>query len=175
MKVIITEDQSERLKRIETYKKFFHKYWDRKPVVDDSFLKLFPLKELGLSKLNVLPMLSEYLGVEKAKEMARELISGSHKIKRGDCGGYEFEFELKISDEDYDEFYIDITVNLEDATVDLIMTQGGMHDLVDAIGDSEYGWEVIEEVKDCIYDYIEEKIVNKTGIRITISQTNFKY
>lgn len=173
MKVILTEDQYERLKRIGTYKKMFYKYWDKKPIVDDTFIKLFDVKDLGLSKLNILPMLTEYLGEDNARQMAMDVINKDHRINRGDCGGYEFDFYLEKVDEDSESFEVDVDVSLRGGSVALVMVGGELMSLDDAINDEDFGWEIKEEVEDCIFDYIENNITNRTGIIIRIYKLRF--
>ena len=174
MKVIITEDQSERLKRVETFKNLFHRYWDKKgPIVDDTFLKLFDVKDLGLSKLNILPMLTEYLGEDNARQMAMDVIDKDHRINRGDCGGYEFDFYLEKVDEDSESFEVDVDVSLRGGSVALVMVGGELMSLDDAIKDEDFGWEIKEEVEDCVLDYIENNITNRTGMIIRIHKLRF--
>ena len=173
MKVILTEDQYERLKRIGFYKKMFYKYWDKKPVVDDTFINLFPLKELGLSVLNIYPMLTEYLGEDNAKQMAMDVINKDHRINRGDCGGYEFDFQIEKVDEDSESFEVNVYVSLKGASVALIMVGGELMTLEDALKDEDIGWEIKEEVENCIIDYIQDNILNKTGIIIRVQKLRF--
>ena len=173
MKVILNENQYERLKRIGFYKKMFFKYWDKNPVVDSTFINLFPLKELGLSKLNILPMLTEYLGEDNARQMAMDVIDKDHRINRGDCGGYEFDFYLEKVDEDSESFEVDVDVSLRGGSVALVMVGGELMSLDDAINDEDFGWEIKEEVEDCIFDYIENNITNRTGIIIRIYKLRF--
>jgi len=173
MKVTLTEDQYERLKRIGFYKKMFFKYWDKRPIVDSAFINLFPLRELGLSKLNILPMLTEYLGEDNAKQMAMDMIYKNHRINRGDCGGYEFDFYLEKVDEDSESFEVDVDVRLRGGSVALMMVGGELMTLVDALEDEDFGWEIKEEVEDCVLDYIENNVTNKTGIIVRVHKLRF--
>lgn len=173
MKVILNENQYERLKRIGFYKKMFFKYWDKRPIIDSTFINLFPLKELGLSVLNIYPMLAEYLGEDKAKQMAMDMIYKNHRINRGDCGGYEFDFYLEKVDEDSESFEVDVDVRLRGGSVALMMVGGELMSLDDALKDEDIGWEIKEEVEDCVLDYIEDNIINRTGIITRVHKLRF--
>jgi hypothetical protein len=56
----------------------------------------------------------------------------------------------------------------------LIMTDGTIHKLKDARDDEEYGWEIENEIEDCIYDYLSEQIENTTGFSFVVGRINYK-
>lgn len=188
MKFIITEDQNETLKKYDFYKKGFFKYWDKLgPDASKNVMKFFNSGDFnyGIIKGNwgqitmrdVEDFLKEWLGgADKAISIAEELISSkTHKID--ECGGYNFEFDVTEVEPDepsgVNDLIVDIYVHDTRGTVALIMTDGEVHKLSDAIENDEYGWEIINEIEECIWDYFNSKVTNKTGVRIWIGNITY--
>jgi len=100
------------------------------------------------------------------------------------CGGYNFDFDLKMAKEINDgreelsvsEIYVNVYVDAKNpnASVSLIMIGGEEHQLYDALKNEDYGWEVENEIQECILDYIENEITNKTGVPVTIYKLDIK-
>ena len=72
-------------------------------------------------------------------------------------GGYNFEFKLigvkKI--EDFNDTY-GFVFSIEKGTVDLIMVDGGVYDLLgDDIREFDWWWEIESEIKEMLWDFIE--------------------
>lgn len=176
MKIVINEDQLDYLKLLQNYKKRFFKYWDKNgPEITDISLKLFGFNRgmaYGgkLQRRDVERFLIEYLGVDKAKQMAEEfLMNNPHSIKEGTCGGYNFEFDVKnIQNKSREGFIVNINVNDLDGYVNLNMAGGSVERISDVINHEDIGWEIIEEIGDCIFEYLESNVTNKTGIPVQI-------
>lgn len=188
MKFIITEDQNENLKKYNFYKKGFFKYWDKLgPDASNNVMKFFNTGDFNYGKIkgdwgqitlsDVQDFLKEWLGGrDKAISIAEEFISSkTHKID--ECGGYDFEFDVtevkSVEGLSAHDLIIDIYVHDTRGTVELIMTDGEVHKLSDAIKNDEYGWEIMGEIQDCIWDYFYSKVTNKTGVRIEIDNVTY--
>lgn len=180
MNILINENQLEFLEKYNFYKELIFKYWDKTGAkISDHFFHLFDLRTMGLMESNVYSLLTEYLGREESIEMAKNLLFGTHSIGFNDyrCGTYDYNFTVtnsKILNKDspiHEQiiFEIDVLVNLKDAEVTLIHNDETWS-LEDALGDSDIGWEVEEEVRDCIYEYFQDKITKKVGIGIEINK-----
>jgi hypothetical protein len=57
--------------------------------------------------------------------------------------------------------------------VDLVMTDGGVRDLSDAIWDDEIGMEVHSESNDLVYDILDQEIPYYTGYKYAIEDINY--
>ncbi len=176
MKVILTESQAKTIQENLQHKKMFQKYWERfGPGVDENFINLFGFKRGNLDGTNISNVyahLREFLGYENAMKMTEELIlNNPHKIGEGGmpCGSYNFTFNLSINSDDDVIYYVDVEVLAEnpDANVTLITT-GEVLQLGEALNDEDFGWEVENEIQDCVNDYLTEMIINKTGVNVTI-------
>lgn len=180
MRVIITEDQLEYLKERETYKKVIFKYWDKvKPEITEEMLSFFGIgkfragKKSTISTTDVQNFLREYLGINKAKEIAYNFL----KIKEyiiDSCGGYNFNFTIDKYVYDETEFELTITVDDLNGKVVLINVDGNEVKLKTARDNEHYGWEIDEEIEDCIYDYISKNIEDKTGLSFVIDSVKYK-
>jgi len=168
MKIFITENQLERLKQHEIYKKLFFKYWDKnEPIIKDEMLKLFGVAQRGISDnimmTDVQRWLTDYLGIDRAKEIAMEFFNKKeHTIDN--CGGYKFNFTIDNVEDDGTQFIVTVTVDDINGEVMLILVDGTLHKLRAARDSNDYGWEIENEIEDCIYDYISENVEDKTGI-----------
>ena len=181
MRIKITEDQLDKVKQQESYKKMLFKYWDKVgPGITDNTSKLFGFdaspgteNKTGVRMVDVQRWLTEYLGVDKAQEIAMEFFNKKeHTIDK--CGGYEFNFTIDNVEDDGKQFIVTVTVDDIDGEVMLMMTDGTLHKLRDARDSDDYGWEIENEIEDCIYDYISENVENKTGISFVIGSINYK-
>lgn len=182
MKLVITETQFDNLNDSLNLKKTFFKYWDRfGGKIDDNFYNLFGFKNKKLDNINeydVRSYLREWLGHEKSIEITKELIlNNPHNVGENFiCGGYNFNFYLEIESYSDDLFYVNVLADVKDpeATVDLIMVGGETYQLKDAIDSDDFGWEIETEIEECVYDYISENIINKTGVEVSINSSLYK-
>jgi hypothetical protein len=174
MKVRITEEQFEKLQEIDSYKNMIFKYWDKfGPGISKEMIKLFGIS-FGKSSIRMTDLqrwLREYLGEEKIKESSKSFLENKeHHIN--DCGGYDFYFTFNHSFED-GQYLFDITVDDIRGTVILIMTDGTIHKIKDARNE-EFGWEIENEVEDCIHDYISKNLEDKTGVPFVFEKLTYK-
>jgi len=171
--LIINEQQYENLMGNISHKKMFFKYWDKfGGKVDDNFYKLFGFKNTKLDNINksdVIRFLREWYGNDKAYDKLKTLIEKNPHVVNN-CGGYNFKFATDIDEYNQEDgsAYLNIVVLLNNSYVDLSLMGGDVMDLKDAIKDDEIGWEIRNEVQDCVVDYLDE-ITNQTGIHLTIS------
>lgn len=130
------------------------KLWKKNPYLDPTQLKMFGLSPNNVS---VVKMFREFLGDE---EIEKRLLSLHNKFKLrtdihiNNCGNYDFEFSILDwywSDDDILEFNCE--VGAEEGTVTIGDEE---RSLDDAIHNDDYGWEVKDEVTDCVSDFIEK-------------------
>jgi hypothetical protein len=175
MKIIINERQLEKLQEVETYKKMAFKYWDKFGAsINKTMLKMFGFDDRATTPVRMTYLqswLREYLGESSAETMKKFFNKPEHKI---DCGGYDFTFTIDDYRRDGHQFEIILTVDDVKGTVMLMMTDGTIHRLKDARDNEEYGWEIENEIEDCLYDYLSEKIENTTGYSFILIKLNFK-
>jgi hypothetical protein len=177
MNILINEQQYDNLTNTILYKKMFFKYWDKfGGVADDNFFKLFGFSKGRLdniSKNDVYRFLVEWMGPDRAYEKFKSLVDENpHKII--DCGGYNFDVELEVDeyDQSSQNVYMNVKV-LPGGTVDLIMIDGGIKDIEDAINDENFGGEIQYEIQECVYDEIVDSITSKTGVTSVINKIIF--
>ena len=183
MKIKITESQYRRLvedvespsENILKYKDAFFKYWDRfGPGITPKMFKVFGLdfyRRYEYKKL-VYDMLMEYIGEETAINKTYEFLrTDDHHI---DCGGYDYTFnvtEIKFTGK---IARLTVLVNDKDGEVDLIMIDGGVLNLADAINDEEIGFEIRGEIYDCIEDYLTLNVEDKFGVVCHLEIINYE-
>lgn len=173
MKIILTENQFEEVVELERYKKIFFKYWDKFGAkYSEQMLKLLGLSRGTIPSSLVSRWLREYLGTTSKEILTNFFNKTVHKIDS--CGGYDFTFTIDNYKKDGHQFEITITVDDINGSVDLIMTDGGEHNLRDAINNNDYGWEVENEIEDCIWDYMIENIESTTGFTFVFSKINYR-
>jgi hypothetical protein len=176
MKLIINENQYENLMGNLAHKKLFFKYWDKfGGTVDENFFKLFGFKHNRLDNINqheVYRYLAEWIGEEKAFEKFKSLVENNpHTIDN--CGGYDFEYDLEISEFDQSTLNVFLNVTVKPGgQVELIMVGGDIMDISDAIRDEEIGSEIESEIQECIYDDLIN-FTNQTGITSVIMRITY--
>lgn len=112
----------------------------------------------------------EWRGGEKSETLLNNFINEKNSspihIKNG---GYDFNYEIINIDVDnvFCEVIIKCSVDLS-GTVTLIMTTDETLTLYDAIQDPDIGWEIKNEIRDCIYDDLNDDILGKIGYSIGI-------
>ena len=163
MRIRITEDQLDKIKEQESYKKMLFKYWDKfGSGITNTMLKLFGIDYRGWEIRDVHRLLTEYLGVNKAREIAMEFF---HKKKHtiDDCGSYKFDFTIDNVEVDGTKFIVTLTVDDINGKVTLI-TDNNTYPLIDLLEDSNLWWEIESELQDCVHQYIEKNVEDKTGL-----------
>lgn len=174
MKILISESQYNRLvEDIESpmdslvkYKPVCFKYWDRfGPGITNKMVSVLGIKKyVGRFEYNkvLYQWLREYIGVENAINKTYEYLKndGHHVI----CGGYDFTFEVPDIEFIGEIGDLTIMVNDEDGTVDLIMADNSSHKISDIINDEEIGWEIKDEVMECVADYLKINVEGKFGV-----------
>jgi hypothetical protein len=182
MKYVITESQhrqvikemnEETLKKVSTnwFKKQIARGED--PHIDGSLLMFLSIKQHSTMYDRLLGILREFLG-DGAYEAA---VSRTSKVfDTSDypeiSGGYDFKFKVEIIDSDEYQLMIEVDV-LPGGQVDLVMTDGGVRDLSDAIWDDEIGMEVHSESNDLVYDILDQEIPYYTGYKYAIEDINY--
>jgi len=174
MKILISESQYNRLvEDIESpmdslvkYKPVCFKYWDRfGPGITNKMVNVLGIKKyVGRFEYNkvLYQWLREYIGVENTINKTYEYLKndGHHVI----CGGYDFTFEVPDIEFIGEIGDLTIMVNDEDGTVDLIMVDNSSHKISDIINDEEIGWEIKDEVMECVADYLKINVEDKFGV-----------
>lgn len=167
MNILISENQLDKLK----LKKLIFKYWDvNGPTLNTSMLRLFSVNQKDLKLTEIQRWLREYLGEEKIYEFTSNLLKQSKHIIN-DCGGYNFEFTTKYIIED-GQAVIDAIVDDINGEVTLIMVDGTTHKIIDA-RNQEFGWEIDNEIEDCLHDYFLETLEDKTGLPFVFDKIEF--
>lgn len=175
MKYIIKESQYKNVLR--SMKPSIFRYWDKVGAgIDGRFINFFGIDSdspmyVSTETLFLLrDMLYEYHGgMEKSKELARQIFEGVHHL---DCGAYTLDFRINELDEtrDMDDTpLLKVQVVVDGRSLDNMVDLADMDapiPLIDALEDDEIGWEVEIEVQDCIREYLNEFITTKTGIII---------
>ena len=171
MNVLLREDQHKRLQKYQLLKKIFYKYWDSKgPGYDETFLKVFDIPRNGITEHDVQNMLVDYLGKNKAIGISFKFLRGSHKIKNGECGSYEFTFSFDKVTFNNENSTLDILV-LIDVETGFVEIQGEESvKLSEAFNDYDYGNDVKIEVTECVYSYLYDNITEKTGINFNVKK-----
>ena len=168
MNILLTEDQHDRLKKYEFYKKMFYRYWDKMgPGYDDTFLQVFETEKNGFYEWQVEQLLMEYIGKEEALKQSFEFLKGTHKIQ--DCGTYKFNFDITKSVLSNDPFgiVVNIEVNTKEGTV---VIMGDDMKLSDALDDQALFRDVEEEIGQCIWEYLVTNVSRKFGIEVKINK-----
>lgn len=175
MKLKITEAQFNMISEDESNKKVLFKIWDKLgPKIDNDKFQIFGINKTYGPQIKISDIrryLREYLGKEKINEIISDLFSNKvHKIDN--CGGYNFEFTTKYSISD-NLVILNAIVDDINGEVSLIMVGGDTYKIKDAMASDDYGWEIENEVGDCLIDYFSEKLENVTGLDFVVD--NIKY
>jgi len=182
MKYVITESQhrqvikemnEETLKKVSTnwFKKQIARGED--PHIDGSLLMFLGIKKYSTLHDRLLKTLRGFLGngvYEAAENRTGKVFDTSNYPEIS--GGYDFKFKVNIVGRDIFQLLLEVDV-LPGGEVDLIMVDGGVRDLSDAIWDDEIGMEVHSEADDVIYKIIDQEITDYTGFTYTIEEINY--
>jgi hypothetical protein len=182
MKYVITESQhrqvikeinEETLKKVSTI--WFKKQIERgeDPHIDKALLMFLKIKKYATYYNGLLRSLREFLG-EGVHEAADNRVSKVFDTSDYPeiSGGYDFKFKVNIVDRDMYQLLLKIDV-LPGGEVELVMTDGSIRDLSDAIWDDEIGMEVHSEANDVIYNIIEQEITDYTGFSCVVEDVNY--
>lgn len=170
MEIKITENQLDRIKKNDTIKKTFFKFWDKRGgYIDSTLFSLFGFKngrlkidDVNITIDDVRNFLIEWRGDEETRKLAEKILN-ENPYHINDCGGYDFEFDIwdyKISDNNVE---LTILVNDTRGRVILAMTDGSIMNLRDARTQEDFGWEVENEIQDCLYDFFSVNLSDKIG------------
>ena len=182
MKYVITESQhrqiikemnEETLKKVSTnwFKKQIARGED--PHIDGGLLIFLGIKKYSTAHDRLLRSLREFLGkgiYEAADNRTGKVFDTSDYPEIS--GGYDFKFKVNIVDRDMNQLLLGVDV-LPGGEVDLIMVDGGVRDLSDAMWDDEIGMEVHSEADDVIYKIIEQEITDYTGFTYVVEDINY--
>jgi len=183
MKIKITESQYKSLiedmespvEIFNKYKEICFKYWDRfGPGINESMVRVLNIhkfvKRHEYFKI-LCEWLREFIGVEESINKTYEFLKhDGHHIQDG---GYDFTFEVPDIEFVGGIGKLTILVNDIDGVVELVMVDNSVLNLADAINDDEIGWEIKNEVKDTIKDYITNKVEMMFGVICYFEE--FKY
>jgi hypothetical protein len=142
------------------------KFWDKKPhpTFDQNLSHHLNMdvRDSDLSELFI-----QYLGED---ELIERLDNITNKYSTwspiNSCGTYEFDFVLRTFEIDYDELTVNIYINVKlDGSV---VIDGEYMSLKDALDNEDYGWEVNNEIKDCVYEKIYEVVKDETSLYTSI-------
>lgn len=169
MNIKITENQLNHINEIERLKKTLFKYWDMKGgIVDNTLLSMFGAKnnrlKIGNQTITIQDFqnwLYDWRGEEQSKKLAETFLNKNpHRIE---CGGYDFEFD--VWEYQIDGRSIDITPRINDrrGRVILMMDDGRVMNLYDAISNEDFGWEIENEIQDCLYEYFSVHLSDELG------------
>ena len=182
MKYVITESQHRQLiKEIneETIKKVSTNWFKRQiergedPHIDSDMLMFLGIKKYSTAHDRLLRSLMEFLGngiYEAANNRVNKVFDTSDYPEIS--GGYDFQFKVSIVDRDMNQLLLKVDV-LPGGEVDLIMVDGGVRDLYDAMMDNEIGMEIHHESADVIYRIIEQEITDYTGFSYVAEDINY--
>ena len=163
----------ETLKKVSTI--WFKKQIERgeDPHIDKSLFMFLKIKKYSTAHERLLMSLREFLGdgVHEATDNRTSKVFDTSDYPEI-SGGYDFKFKANIVDRDMFQLLLEIDV-LPGGKVDLIMTDGGVRDLSDAMWDDEIGMEVHSEADDVIYKIIEQEITDYTGFTYVVEDINY--
>ena len=182
MKYVITESQRKTIINefnVNNLIKLVHTWFKRQiergedPHVDGDLLMFLGIKKYSTAHDRLLGVLREFLGkgiYEAADNRVNKVFDTSDYPEIS--GGYDFQFKVNIVDRDMNQLLLEVDV-LPGGEVDLIMVDGGVRDLSDAMWDDEIGMEVHSEADDVIYKIIEQEITDYTGFSYVVEDINY--
>ena len=170
MEIKITENQLDKVIKIDGLKKTFFKYWDKTGgTIDNTLFSLFGFKnkrlnvdDITVTEDQIRNWLIEWRGDEQTNQLAEKILN-QNPYHIDDCGGYDFEFDVwdyKIIDNNVE---LTLLVNDTRGRVVLVMTDGSIMNLKDARTQEDFGWEVENEIQDCLYDFFSVNLSDKVG------------
>ena len=147
MKVIINENNA---------KGILLKLWKENPYLDPIQMKMFGL---STNNVSVLDMFSKFLGDKEIEKRLNDIIKLRTDFEITDCGNYRFKFQITDWSVNGNEIRIKCWVDVDNGSVVLIHDENGEErSLDDVLHNDDYGWEIRQEVEDCIGDWINDNI-----------------
>ena len=147
MKVIINENNA---------KGILLKLWKENPYLDPIQMKMFGL---SANNVSVLDMFSKFLGDKEIEKRLNDIIKLRTDFEITDCGNYRFKFQITDWSVNGNEIRIKCWVDVDNGSVVLIHDENGEErSLDDVLHNDDYGWEIRQEVEDCIGDWINDNI-----------------
>ena len=147
MKVIINENN---------VKGILLKLWEKNPYLDPTLLKMFGL---SANSLSVVEEFQKFLGDEEIEKRLYDIIKLRTDFEITDCGNYKFKFQIRDWSVKDGEIRIKCWLDSENGSVVLIHDENGEErSLDDVLHNDDYGWEIRQEVEDCIGDWINDNI-----------------
>lgn len=169
MKFIITESR---------YKNILFRYWDKfGGEINRQFILNFGLDNSGndITYEEAYKYLIEWRGEKESKELANTLLlQNPHHIN--EYGGYDFFFEvtdIKKWGLNDDEPFVTVKVKVDDLGGEVTLFDGNTYNLLDALNNEEYGWEIQDEVNWGIDEYFKKNITSKTGIKLIFFRPDY--
>ena len=171
----MNQNQFDELEQSILYvKKAVFKYWDKfGPVKYRSIMDHFSLRPA--TSIVLKKWMFEWVGGDEFfKKLKRDITS---KEFRCQIGSYNFLFGVTDlsspgNDSDYEVF---IHTEVDSKGSCYIETDDGIiyEKIIEAIEDEDIGWEVGDEVKDCIYDTLNEKYEFFRTFHINVVEIDF--
>jgi hypothetical protein len=182
MKYVITESQRKTIINefnVNNLIKLVHTWFKRQiergedPHVDGDLLMFLGIRKYSTAHDRLLGVLREFLGkgiYEATDNRVNKVFDTSDYPEI--AGGYDFQFKVNIVGRDMNQLLLEIDV-LPGGKVDLIMVNGGVRDLRDAMFDDEIGMEIHHESAEVIYRIIEQEITDYTGFDYVVEDINY--
>jgi len=147
MKVIINEND---------VKGILLKLWKENPYLDPIQMKMFGLSEYNLS---VMQEFRKYLGEGEIEKRLYDIIKIDKYFEITDCGNYRFKFQITDWSVNDGEIRIICWVDVDNGSVILIHDDNNVErSLNDVLHNEDIGWEIRQEMEDCIGDWINDNI-----------------
>ena len=181
MRYIISESQYRRINEVndETLQKVATNWFKKQiargedPHISGGLLMFLSIKQHSTLYERLLGVLREFLGdgaYEAANNITSKVFDTSNYPEIS--GGYDFKFKVEIIGSDMNELILNVDV-LPGGEVELVMTDGSIRDLSNAIWDDEIGMEVHSEADDLVYDILNQEIPYYTGYKYVIENINY--
>jgi len=149
------------------------KLWEKNPYLDPVQMKMFGLSEHNLS---VMREFRKYLGEGEIEKRLYDIIKIGKYYEITDCGNYKFKFQIIDWSVDDGEIRIKCWVDVDNGSVILIHDDNNVErSLNDVLHNEDIGWEIRQEMEDCIGDWFNDngKLNYYTGLLILI-ELNYK-
>lgn len=173
MKILIKEEQLD-----DVRKKLLRKIWSKRPYWDDGYLISIGIKNDWEARDKAIGWFAEFIGDEKIEKILEDNFGG-HNLRVNNCGSYDFEFDIvdytlydenegnrRRGDETYLHLVIEVDCKVDKKRGRVVIQDDEEMSLEDALNNDEIGWEVSNEMIDCIsrYLYTEFNLLKTTGI-----------
>jgi hypothetical protein len=170
MKFIVTESQYDELLKsfggLPKLEKIIYKFWDKTtPDLSETF-KILALPKTHHVYRALMELLFEYHGKDKVFNEVKKFISDKKTHTISDCGTYNFDFNIVDYNIDKENRQVELSIIIDDINgeVTLIFDDGRTLSINDAMDDNDIGFEIRQEVTECLDDYFRDNVQNKFGI-----------